>query len=135
MVETVEPRHRNHPAAWARNSDDLASCRSLLLQREVCPVIVIVKQVVSHQPLEMPLVEHDHMIEQVSPAIAHEAFCNSVLPRAAEAGPLGLDPEALDGADHFSVEVGCASPIFRPPLVSAVSIPQIGWRYHATPNR
>jgi hypothetical protein len=52
----------------------------------------------------MPLVEYDHMIEQVSPAITDEAFCDSVLPRTAETGPLRFDPKALDGGDDRGVK-------------------------------
>src|ERR1035437_9363540 len=56
----------------------------------------------------MPFVEHDDMIEQIPSAIPNPAFCNTVLPRTAEAGPLGLDAEALHRADNFLVEVRCA---------------------------
>jgi hypothetical protein len=42
MVQTAEPWHRNHPSTWARTSDGLASCRSLLVQPEMCPVVVVV---------------------------------------------------------------------------------------------
>ena len=68
---------------------------------------MIVADVLGHQPFEMPLVEHDHMIEQVSPAIADEAFCDSVLPGTAKASSLGFYPEALDGADDLFAEVRC----------------------------
>ena len=53
----------------------------------------------------MPLVEDDDMIEKVSPATADETLGDAVLSRAAEAGPLGLDAEALDGADDLFAEV------------------------------
>jgi hypothetical protein len=48
------------------------------------------------------------MIKQISSAIPNPAFCYTVLPRTAEAGPLGLDAEAFHRADKFLVEVGCA---------------------------
>ena len=69
---------------------------------------MVVAHVLSHQPLEMPLVEHDHMIEQVSPAIADETLRDAILSRTAKAGPLGLDAEALDGAKDLGIEVGGA---------------------------
>ena len=56
----------------------------------------------------MAFVENDDVIEQVSAAVADEAFGNAVLPRAAIAGPLGCDAETLDAADDFVVEV-CSS--------------------------
>src|ERR1035441_8915989 len=79
-----------------------------LLQREVRPILVVIANVFSHQPFQMPLVEHDYMIEQIPSAITNPAFCNTVLPWTLEAGPLGLDAEALHCADNFLVEVRCA---------------------------
>lgn len=108
MVQAAEPRHRDYPATWARNSNGLASCRGLLLQPEVRLVFVVVTYVLGHEPSKMSLVEHDHMIEQVSPAIADEALRHSVLPRTAETSSLGFDPETLDGGDDLCVEVGGA---------------------------
>ena len=76
---------------------------------------MVVADIFGHEALEMTFVEHDDMIEQVSPATADEAFRNAILPRAAEAGPLGLDSETLDRADTLLIEVGCAveDQIFR----------------------
>jgi hypothetical protein len=56
----------------------------------------------------MPLVENDDVIEQVPAATTHETFCHAVLPRAAEAGLLRFDDEALDGADDLFAEVRSA---------------------------
>jgi hypothetical protein len=70
------------------------------------PVIMVVADVVGHQPFQMPLVEHDHMIEQVSPAVVYPTFGNAVLQRAAEAGSLGNDAEALDRILDIHIEVG-----------------------------
>ena len=53
----------------------------------------------------MSLVQNDDMIEQVTAAVADEAFCDSVLPRAAKARSLGFDAEALDGASDIVVEI------------------------------
>ena len=98
MVEATEPRHRYDFAGHICNRRWHPTLRHSLVQREVCPVIVVVTHVLSHHSLEMPFVEHDHMIEQVSPAIVDEALSDPILPRTAEAGSLGFDPEALDSA-------------------------------------
>jgi hypothetical protein len=74
----------------------------------VRPVVVAVADVLSHEPLEMPLVEHDDVIEQVPAATPDEAFRDSVLPRTSEAGRLRFDAEALDGADNLLIEVRSA---------------------------
>jgi hypothetical protein len=97
VVQTAESRHCNYPATGTRDSGGLAPCRGLLLQPEMGSIVVVVTDVLGHEALEMPFVERDDMIEQVSSAVANEALRNSILPRAAEAGPLGRDAEALDG--------------------------------------
>ena len=69
------------------------------------PVVVVVADVLDHEPLEMPFVEYDDVIERVPAATPDEAFRDSVLPRTSEAGPLRFDAEALDGADNLLIEV------------------------------
>jgi len=72
------------------------------------PVVMVVADVLGHEALEMPLIEHDDMIEQVSAAVADEALGDAVLPGTAEVRSLWLDPKALDGTDDFCVEVRAA---------------------------
>jgi hypothetical protein len=57
----------------------------------------------------MMFIQDDDVIQQVSPTAAHPAFGDAIPPRASEAGPLGLDAEALHRADDFLVEVGGAN--------------------------
>jgi hypothetical protein len=52
MVQTAKPRHRIHPATWARSSNGLAYFRGLLHQPEVRPVVVVVADVLDHEPPE-----------------------------------------------------------------------------------
>jgi len=119
MMQAAEPWHgydfavrlgirRRHPAR-----------RRFFFQREMSSVLVIVTDVLGHQPFQMAFVEHDHMVEQVSSTIPDPAFGDAVLPRASEAGSFGLDAEVLDGADDFLVEVLCPvkDQIFRSRIV------------------
>jgi len=59
------------------------SCRRLLRQTEMRPVIVVVADVLGHEALEVAFVEYDYMIEQIA-ATADESLCYSILPRALE---------------------------------------------------
>src|ERR1017187_3811561 len=43
------------------------------------PVVVVVADVLDHEPLEMPFVEYDDVIERVPAATPDEAFRDSVL--------------------------------------------------------
>src|SRR5450432_1429462 len=66
---------------------------------------MVVADVLSHEPLEMPLVEYDDLIEQVPAATPDEAFRDSVLPWTSKACSLGFDAETLDGTDNFLIEI------------------------------
>jgi hypothetical protein len=44
------------------------TCRRFLCESKVCLVFVIVEQVGRHQPFEMPLIQDDHVVQQVAPA-------------------------------------------------------------------
>jgi len=66
---------------------------------------MVVANVLGQETFQMPLVEHDDVVEQVASAIAYPTFGDSVLPRTSETGSFGLDAEACYGADNFRVEV------------------------------
>jgi hypothetical protein len=55
----------------------------------------------------MALIHHDYMVDQITAAVANPALGDSVLPRTSEAGPFGLDAEALHCIDHLLIEVCC----------------------------
>lgn len=52
----------------------------------------------------MTHVDDDHVVEEISAAVANPTLCDAVLPRAPEAASLGLDPEAFHCGDHFFIE-------------------------------
>ena len=61
------------------------TCWRVLRESEMRPVLVIIKQVGSkHQPIEMPLIQDDHVVQQVASATSHPALRNTVLPRTAK---------------------------------------------------
>ncbi len=49
-------------------------------------VFVVVAHIFIQQSPQVSPVQHDHMIQEISTYTANPAFCNSVLPRAAESG-------------------------------------------------
>ena len=82
-----------------------ASSRSLLSEREMGSILVVVENVIGHEPLQMARVDRDHMIEQIASTAADESFGDAVLPRTSKAGPLRLDAEAPDCIDNLGVEI------------------------------
>jgi hypothetical protein len=47
-------------------------------------VVVIIGDVVGKESLQMSLIQHNHVIEQFTPAASHPAFRDSILPRASD---------------------------------------------------
>ena len=102
-------------AAESLHGYDLAACIGILfcfttgrrsfVQCTVRSVVVIVADVLIHKALQMPFVEHDHMVEQIPAAVADKAFCNPVLPRTTEAGSFRLGAEVFHRVDDFLIEV------------------------------
>src|ERR1035437_7072507 len=74
----------------------------------MCPVVVVITDVLTHQAFQMGLVEHDHMIEQISSTVANPAFGDAVLPGTSEAGPFGRNAKALHRTNDFLIEVRAA---------------------------
>jgi len=102
--------------SW-RGNDSIASIgvlhcnttsRRSLQERKMCPIFVVVTDVVFHEPFQMPHIEDDHVVEQVPAAIANPTLCDTVLPRTSEAGSLRLDAEVLYCIDNFIIEIRAA---------------------------
>ena len=68
----------------------------------------VVAGVLVHQAFQMALVENDHMVKQIAPTVADEAFGNAVLPWTPKAGLFALDAQAPHHVDHPLVEAGAA---------------------------
>lgn len=71
-------------------------------------VLVIVADILTHEPFEAALVEHDDMVKQVAVAVTNEAFRNTILPWTLKAGSFGFDAEAPNHLDDFFTEIAAA---------------------------
>lgn len=105
MMQPAEPGHRYNLAASYGIQPCFATGRRSLRQREMRSIFMVVADVLIHQSPQMTLVQHDDMIEQVPTAAADPALCNTILPRAPEAGSFRLDAQCLDGTDDLLIEV------------------------------
>jgi len=107
MMQTAKFWHRYDSSTRFRVTHCFAASRRSLVQGKMSSVLVVITDVLIHEAFQMPFVENDHMVEQISAAVPDPTFSDTVLPWASEAGPLGLDAEALLGFDHFFIEL-CA---------------------------
>ena len=105
MMQAAESWHGYDPATRIVLVMHFTTRRSSFFQREMSPVVVVIADVLVHQAFQMPFVEHDDMVEQITPAVADPTLFNAVLPRTAKAGSLRLDAEALYGLDYVLIEV------------------------------
>jgi len=64
------------------------------------PVLMIVEQVGRHQPFEMPLVQDDHVVQQVALATSHPALRNTALPRTAKGRSSWLGSHVPHSRNH-----------------------------------
>jgi len=71
------------------------TCWRVLREPKMRPVLVIVVQVSRHQPFEMPLIQDNHVVQQVASATSHPALSNTVLPRTAKGRANWLAPVSL----------------------------------------
>ena len=73
------------------------------------PVLVVVAHILGHQELQVALIEHNHMIQQLSPATSHPTLCNAVLPRTAKGGADGLASHSFRERQHVLVDFASQS--------------------------
>ena len=78
MMQASQSRDRNDSAIGRWILFSFASGRSFFAEAEVGAVLVIVGDVSFHESLQMALVHHKHMAEQIPAAIADEALRDSV---------------------------------------------------------
>ena len=71
----------------------------------MCSVLVVIANVLAHQPFEMPFIQYDHLIQQISSTGAYPAFGDPILPWTAEAGSLRCDAKALHCFDNFLIKI------------------------------
>jgi hypothetical protein len=77
VMQTAEPRGRNDAAdALGRNS----VLRGFFPESQMRAVLMVVADVFREQPLQMPFIHRDDVIQQVTAAALHPPFRHTVLP-------------------------------------------------------
>jgi hypothetical protein len=84
--------------AHAGKSDNLGTARGSRLKRPVVRCIsqssmnsiTVVDDILAKSPMQMPLVEHNHAVQEFAATPADPSFRSPVLPRASIGGPHGL---------------------------------------------
>ncbi len=101
MVQSAEAsRGTNRTADWRRNRF-WAPYRRVFPEPQMRPVLVLVVDVLSHQPFQMALIEDDHVIQQVTSATPDPALRDTVLPRTTEGSPNWLAAHVFRSGNNF----------------------------------
>ena len=111
MMEAAESRDRHDAATRVGAPCGHSSERCLLRKTKMSPVVMVVADIFGHETLEMPLVEPNHVIEQIPAAVAKEALGHTVLPWTAEGGPLRLDAETVDSTTTSPLKFAARSKV------------------------
>ena len=104
MMQTGEPRHRNHLRIGQGSLRALPAGWSFLVQTEMSSVVMIVANVLVHQAFQMALVGHNHVVEQITTASADPAFGHAVLPGASDRGTNRTCAKAVHGFKNLAME-------------------------------
>ncbi len=91
QVQTADPRQRDDVARARRFHGPRD--RRIAAKRHMGSVLVVVGDMVADQAEQMPLSEHDDVVEQFSAQRADPPFGEPVLPRGARRGPELLDAQ------------------------------------------
>jgi len=84
MVQATESRKGLNLVFTLRANCRRPACGRVLRESKMSPVLMVVEHIGKHQPFEMPLIQDDHVVQQVASATSHPALRNTVLPRTAK---------------------------------------------------
>ena len=79
---------------------------SLLLESTVRSILVVVRDIGREQPLQMRLVDGNHVIQELATAAADPALGHPVLPRTTNGRPNRLDVHGANRGGHFGAVLG-----------------------------
>jgi len=105
MVQPAESRKGLNLALARRANFCCTTCRRVLRESKMRPVLMVVKHVGRHQSFEMPLIEDDHVVQSVASAASYPALSNTVLPRTAKGRARWLAPHLPHSRNHIGAEL------------------------------
>src|SRR6516165_10278308 len=76
MVQPAESRKGLNLAFTRRANFCCTTSWRVLRQSKVSPVLMVIEQVGKHQSFEMPLIEDDHVVQQIASATSYPTLSN-----------------------------------------------------------
>src|SRR5664279_2978659 len=100
-MQPAESRQRDDLFSAGRNRRRNSPNGCVLPKAKMSPVFVIVEQIQRHQPFQMPLIQDDHVVQQVAPATSYPALRNPVLPWTAKGSASWLASHLPHSRNHI----------------------------------
>jgi hypothetical protein len=104
MVQAAEARHGDQVCGRERLWIYRAFVRSVLFERVVDPVLMIIGNIIAHQPEQMSFVQRDDVVQDLSPATSNPSFRGSILPGRLDIGPLRFQTRRLQERDNRGIK-------------------------------
>jgi hypothetical protein len=98
VVQSAQAGVRDHLSASSR-ARTIARC--LLAKSKMGSVVVIIRDVVENESLQMSLIQHNHVIEQLSSTASYPALRRPILPRASDRGSHRCNLHRVDRSGYF----------------------------------
>jgi hypothetical protein len=105
MVQSAESRKGVNLASHQRTHRCWPTRRRVLRESEVRPIFMVIAHILSHQPLEVLLIQDDHVVQQVSSATPDPALRDTVLPRTAKGSAGGVASQFSHRRNHIRSEL------------------------------
>ena len=90
MMQSAKSREGVNLAFHRRTYRCWPTCWGILRECEVRPIFMVVANILGHQPLEVPLLQDDHVVQQISSTTPDPALRDTVLPRTPKGSTDGL---------------------------------------------
>src|SRR5216684_2477643 len=101
VMKTARARRGHYGRVRCRLRLHCSRVRRVLLQGIVNAIVMVVVHVFPDQPVEMPFVQRDDLVEEIVPAAAHPALSDAVLPWGLNGRARRVQPSAFQ-YPHFS---------------------------------
>ena len=105
MVQSTESREGVDSTLSPTSDRCWSTGWRILRQSEVSPIFMVVAHILGHQPLEVLLIQDDHVVQQVSSATPDPALRHTVLPRTAKSCPGRLASQISYRRNHVGSEL------------------------------
>ena len=136
MMQSPESRVRVNLASHRMTYRCSPTCGRIFRESEVRPIFMVVANILGHQPLEVLLIQDDHVVQQVASTTSNPALSNTVLPRTAKASAGWLASDVPYHRHHIGLRTlslgriaRIGGVVRRPTLPAIVVQPRKHWDF------